>query len=877
MSEFSTEIAKSLEFNNPGPLDKNRGPYATKEAACQAIPNVTKKIAGVDRNLREGKIVDVGLPGAEVPHKWKGGFLDTNLTPEIEVTKVDLQAKADKSELYQISPASNTISQSITGNGNTILSAVNDVPAIKDEYLYELAGRFTGAGVCKFSLLKDKTLVSGSFYRFTKVLDFSVNIPGSGQQVVDITSLAVLLRAGYYLGINKSSTSMPYYGIDSSVGFGWYQVASGDFIETTNAGYSATANFALSFKTKKDLFVNQTQISGLVTTPQLDQALNLTSSYIPPQRDNPNAAAVLLANNKPALLSGYVDEITLQSTEGGIAAFQVIKRTQFSIANPVAGNTQVFAGEEQIFTIPVTPGMRAYPAPANLYIEEGEFLAQVGGAGYVKPCLGAASAAGWWQGGASKINGSQSLTFQPQAVQFGFKIKAEKYLTRLEYYSERFPYYTSVTLTKNADEYNSLRNKIDELIPLATAKNQYKILVPEGDWFECDIQGTGDYIEVLSQGDENKTSLTCDSTKTDAKYVAPADFSYALQAGKQLNSIPKDNLHVLFLKRNARFSNIRIRQIRGKYALHADNGAYNYARFKRVTFEEIDCNYPIGIGVNGGQVLDFLDCTIIRRPDRGVRLGIFIHNQSGQTKPATVNVINTKFVNCGYAMLAETGSNQNDTMNFTNCQTDAIGHFRWMVDKLNGATYWTNPATGVKETDPTKVPYCLKLNASGTRVDLMDNAPSNFAGFPDERPLKFNSSICDYWGMALNDSSQVIEPGDLLVRRQDFSALGTAMDTMMKVVKMSDMNANLEIVGVALEANQANPAAPVVTTNFKYAPKGKIAPTKVTGAVTANAGFKLAVVGTALQSAPTTPIRQCDAVAYMNKDAASSTVLVKLL
>jgi len=80
MSEF-TEIAKALSFNNPGPLDKNRGPYATLADACDAIPNVTKLVDGVVRNLREGKIVDIGIVPNTKEYRWIGGFSNNDLQP----------------------------------------------------------------------------------------------------------------------------------------------------------------------------------------------------------------------------------------------------------------------------------------------------------------------------------------------------------------------------------------------------------------------------------------------------------------------------------------------------------------------------------------------------------------------------------------------------------------------------------------------------------------------------------------------------------------------------------------------------------------------------------------------------------------------------
>jgi hypothetical protein len=78
-----TQVAKQIEYLNPGNLDGSRGPYASVADACLAIPSVV--VGG--RNLREGKIVDVGLPGAEVEHRWVGGFEDAHLIDSISDLK----------------------------------------------------------------------------------------------------------------------------------------------------------------------------------------------------------------------------------------------------------------------------------------------------------------------------------------------------------------------------------------------------------------------------------------------------------------------------------------------------------------------------------------------------------------------------------------------------------------------------------------------------------------------------------------------------------------------------------------------------------------------------------------------------------------------
>lgn len=72
----ATERSQAFKNLSGGNLDAWRGPYATKAAACTAIPN---EVDGDGRNLREGKFVEIGTAESHVTHWWKGGFADENL------------------------------------------------------------------------------------------------------------------------------------------------------------------------------------------------------------------------------------------------------------------------------------------------------------------------------------------------------------------------------------------------------------------------------------------------------------------------------------------------------------------------------------------------------------------------------------------------------------------------------------------------------------------------------------------------------------------------------------------------------------------------------------------------------------------------------
>ncbi|KAA8483768.1 hypothetical protein F1649_07725 [Arcticibacter tournemirensis] len=74
------EFTNPILFLNGGNIDKLRGPYPTREAACLAIPNLVDENG---KNFREGKFCEIGTDGNYVTHWWTRGYDDENLVEQI--------------------------------------------------------------------------------------------------------------------------------------------------------------------------------------------------------------------------------------------------------------------------------------------------------------------------------------------------------------------------------------------------------------------------------------------------------------------------------------------------------------------------------------------------------------------------------------------------------------------------------------------------------------------------------------------------------------------------------------------------------------------------------------------------------------------------
>ncbi|GEM67554.1 hypothetical protein SMI01S_11600 [Sphingobacterium mizutaii NBRC 14946 = DSM 11724] len=446
--------------------------------------------------------------------------------------------------------------------------------------------------------------------------------------------------------------------------------------------------------------------------------------------------------------------------------------------------------------------------------------------------------------------------------------------------------YNYIIATRNSENYNSIRNIIKGISD-ASERNRYLIIVPAGRWFEYDLQGKK-FVDVAGFGmGKYGTTLFCNGN--DSSKIAPSDSYYADARGKALSAVNISQIHVVFAKEETNYSNLTLEVTRGKYAAHIDNPTWKNLLFKNVWFKEDgNSSYPIGIGLHGGQTLEFDDCVSERFPYYGPydnngqpanyndningRHAIFFHNTTNQSEPCHLIVRRMKMINCGYINVDECGSNQNDTVDLIDCHTNDIGQIAFMVD-INGNkdTLWVNPDTGLNEPDPKKVPYNILVNATGTRVDhVVDrsaanfNAPYNTGG---QRPGWKDVLISDYFGVAVVNTTETILKGEVL----SFASVENNSIAIPYANKFQNFNEG-QILGTALE-NASN-------GQVKYVPVGKYAETLVNGAIGAGDINKKIVwdeVNKYMKADPSADIRNIQGSALTSKSSGSSYGIVKLI
>ena len=202
--------------------------------------------------------------------------------------------------------------------------------------------------------------------------------------------------------------------------------------------------------------------------------------------------------------------------------------------------------------------------------------------------------------------------------------------------------------------------------------------------------------------------------------------------------------------------------------MHCDNSQYELLQFKHVRIKEKNCNYPVGSGIWGGQKQSFENCIIQRLTNGAYRnKGVLVHNSTAQEKPSMAIFKNCQFLGCSYGIIYENGSNQDDKVIFENCSTDGLGVIEFGVSQdADGKTFWTNPVSGVKVAEPQNIPYNLKVEAVGTRIDYIEDSP-NFTGFNSSRPEFYLHFISDYFGAAQYPADTNVKKGDLLTNYGD--------------------------------------------------------------------------------------------------------------
>lgn len=252
---------------------------------------------------------------------------------------------------------------------------------------------------------------------------------------------------------------------------------------------------------------------------------------------------------------------------------------------------------------------------------------------------------------------------------------------------------TKVTVQRNLSNYNSIRETIESLD--ATADNPYIVFIPKGEWFECDLIGKP-YVTIVGES-KKETIIYNDGTSSNN---TPSDYSFNTYINTPLSDVPQNYKHVFFLRRDIHVKNLTVRVNDAKYCIHADNLGYKKVIFENCIFiANINVNYPVGIGTHSEQELLFDNCIFSRLEYRAA--GIFIHNSSNQQSPTRVDIKNSQFNNCGFALIDELGSTQNDIVNINNCTA------------LKGEITWYAEGNGT----PDNIPYCINLNCLGSNVE----------------------------------------------------------------------------------------------------------------------------------------------------------------
>jgi hypothetical protein len=232
---------------------------------------------------------------------------------------------------------------------------------------------------------------------------------------------------------------------------------------------------------------------------------------------------------------------------------------------------------------------------------------------------------------------------------------------------------------------------------------------------------------------ESKTGTVLYNDGTSSN-LTPSGYSLGA-SGVPLSTISRYYKHIVFATNSVTIRNLTLEGNEIKYPLHLDYGYLD----SELTFEDCIINamttvsHPVGIGAWSGQHITFNNCTFI---SASVTDGIFIHNWNNQANPIRLVVQNCFFQGCGFMSIDELGSGQNDNIYLYNCNCNIDGKVTWWVDvQGNGLTYWINPATGVAEPDPTKVPYCITLHVVNSNVGTVNTANFPYGSWGISRPL----------------------------------------------------------------------------------------------------------------------------------------------
>src|SRR5690606_7823297 len=98
-----------------------------------------------------------------------------------------------------------------------------------------------------------------------------------------------------------------------------------------------------------------------------------------------------------------------------------------------------------------------------------------------------------------------------------------------------------LTAVQNPENYNSIRNLIDSITD-SSESNQYEIFVPNGTWNEVDWQGKVG-VKIIGESRDG-TIIKLDPQGTMATEIAPANYAFPTEAGKNLSNVNVNFMHI---------------------------------------------------------------------------------------------------------------------------------------------------------------------------------------------------------------------------------------------------------------------------------------------------------------------------------------------
>lgn len=443
---------------------------------------------------------------------------------------------------------------------------------------------------------------------------------------------------------------------------------------------------------------------------------------------DPFASKITLINNTPVTIDGNLTKVKIRTSASGSIGVVVFRPT---------GTTNRFK------TISITPltvaaGTSTYdiliPVLAGDYIgfahNSGSsipYFGGTGGDGFYQlmnyPVLNAeytfAYVAGAWVAGTFIIEASKFTTSEQVE---GIAQSVSETVTQTALSKQ----YIEITATRNATDFNSIREIVAGITD-ASENKVYIINVPNGRWFECDLNGKKNVI--IRGQDKDKTIIYCDGLSTK---VVPSDYSWGY-SGQTLASIPRDRKHIVFMMNDLILQNITLEANDAKYCIHNDAPISKMTlKCENVKLKAIaNLNNTLGIGLYGGQSIEMKSCEFIM-PNANNH-SIYFHNWNNQTKGCKLSVRDS-FFNSNYVQFEELGSDYADIVELLNCASSKTSPnvLFGVANDGSDKTFWTNPATGLKETDPTLVPYCIKLYSNGTQI--IGAASAEFGALGLSRP-----------------------------------------------------------------------------------------------------------------------------------------------